>query len=856
MVLSIVTRRFGHGGTASMRATVTVRYYPGGIPGEPFRSAGMQASKLMVHTQLKQLSGVGGGVLIGAGIAAACFCNGPGLLQRSQPSFCDEATQRDSVRIGGVDVLAGAALAGLAVSLGGAQDVSDSAVDAATLQSPATTYGLRADGSHGPLASDEAAEQAAKAERLGEEAQAGKLPVISLEEFQAHTSENSLWVAYGGVVYDVTSFAAEHPGGPDALYGAGGQDLEQIWQMYHVHFKPEVMSALTPYAIGTLSEESMNALRDPSNKENAAADRPLFQHLGGNSGSPALRSARRARWRVGALWVVTLSSSFWWCLRNLLRLLGGTVPVLGVPLAEALSMLLPCAVPGYGGAAQLPAIDPRTGKRAQVAVIGGGISGCSCAFSLAESGYEVTVYESRTQLGGNAQCATFPVGKDGEQKRVTQDLSVLYWAPEYYRNYTALLERLDLNPVTLEMPYVVHTNVKGYSEFYTQPGSSTGLDKILRPSLEDRFAEDFASYDRTINMVRKINALFHWGSTRPSFYSTNCVSMLPYCNPLNYISLRTTARLFGCSEEFWETVVRPFHGLNLTTCHVDNIPGTAFPTLDAIAPLHETRRVCTWGLGNSQEVFKRTTSKCSVKLDTRVRQVRFRKQNGCWQQVVIDDHGGAKAFDRVVLACPASAAANIIRPSNWMERALFRGVEYHDEVHNTDWKDWLEAPVHQDPSCLPEKHRSSIMTQAAFLIDIDAEGRRGGGPNVEFTHNLGSFSPSARAHGVPAESSPMFMTQSLHCHREIDAARTVSQFSAPRGHPNLSTNNMIVTQMLHLVQGRRGVYYCSNWTSPGNGHDLACTSGLAVASAIGAAYPLNSDEARRDHRDCRRFMWV
>lgn len=39
-------------------------------------------------------------------------------------------------------------------------------------------------------------------------------------------------------------------------------------------------------------------------------------------------------------------------------------------------------------------------------------------------------------------------------------------------------------------------------------------------------------------------------------------------------------------------------------------------------------------------------------------------------------------------------------------------------------------------------------------------------------------------------------------------------------------------------------------TSPGNGHDLACTSGLAVASAIGAEYPLKDEEARRDARQC------
>lgn len=102
----------------------------------------------------------------------------------------------------------------------------------------------------------------------------------------------------------------------------------------------------------------------------------------------------------------------------------------------------------------------------------------------------------------------------------------------------------------------------------------------------------------------------------------------------------------------------------------------------------------------------------------------------------------------------------------------------------------------------------------------------------------------------------MFMTQCLHDKRQLDPERAVTTFSAPRSHPNMSYSNLVVTQMLHLAQGRRGAYYCSNWTAPGNGHDLACTSGLAVASAMGADYPFPCLDAKRDHRDCRRFMCI
>jgi len=100
------------------------------------------------------------------------------------------------------------------------------------------------------------------------------------------------------------------------------------------------------------------------------------------------------------------------------------------------------------------------------------------------------------------------------------------------------------------------------------------------------------------------------------------------------------------------------------------------------------------------------------------------------------------------------------------------------------------------------------------------------------------------------------MTQSLHKWRGIDADKTLTTFSAPRAHPELSHRNGMITQFMNLIQGRRGVYYCSNWVAPGNGHDLSCITGLVVAHAIGAKYPFADAEAYRDFKAARHFMGV
>ena len=57
--------------------------------------------------------------------------------------------------------------------------------------------------------------------------------------------------------------------------------------------------------------------------------------------------------------------------------------------------------------------------------------------------------------------------------------------------------------------------------------------------------------------------------------------------------------------------------------------------------------------------------------------------------------------------------------------------------------------------------------------------------------------------------------------------------------------------------GRDGVYYCSNWTTPGNTHDMSLLSGIVCAHAIGAAYPFEGNvEAKKDFQRLRSLMGI
>jgi len=400
---------------------------------------------------------------------------------------------------------------------------------------------------------------------------------------------------------------------------------------------------------------------------------------------------------------------------------------------------------------------------------------------------------------------------------------------------------LGIEPAVISATYAMKTNRWGRDEWFTPPG--TDAEKVLVPSIKDRFPEDFRRFDKMCAWVNTLDNFFTFDS-RPSFYKH--VGVFSYMNPLNYITLHRLCQFSGISEEWYEGVLRPFHGWNFSSVLIDELPAIAIGALDDLVPMNRTRNHESWGVGTSKEVFDKMTVGATVKLNTRIESVQ-EKADG--KLSVKDEYGNFATFDRVVMACPAGAAANVIG-GNWIERTLLDGVIYQDDFGRTDWKDWIENPVHTDTSVIPgnAEQKKALMDQLSFIVDIDANKK-----HAEYTHILGSWSPAAKAAGE--HGAPMFVTQAAFPHRPIDESKIESYTSAPRAHPQLCMHNLLTTQMLSMVQGRRGIYYCNNWTTGGNGHDLSFLAGLSVAGAIGADYPFKRDElATLDYTQMCEFM--
>jgi cytochrome b involved in lipid metabolism len=66
---------------------------------------------------------------------------------------------------------------------------------------------------------------------------------ITLEQLNQHNTQDDCWVAYQGIVYDVTSFLTKHPGGVQAIarYCGQAEEFENAFSSKHGQSQVETL---------------------------------------------------------------------------------------------------------------------------------------------------------------------------------------------------------------------------------------------------------------------------------------------------------------------------------------------------------------------------------------------------------------------------------------------------------------------------------------------------------------------------------------------------------------------------------------------------------------------------------------
>jgi len=455
--------------------------------------------------------------------------------------------------------------------------------------------------------------------------------------------------------------------------------------------------------------------------------------------------------------------------------------------------------------------------RGRIGVVGAGIAGCAAAWSLDRAGFEVELFEAAPTIGGNAKTHEWPI-EDGS--RVTVGLSVLAWPASLFRNYRALLERLEVATEEVELCFYIRAG----AEVFTSTGEG---------GLALRYAADVRRWRRLVGFVRAVNRACSGFARGESLYR-----IAPH-NPMNVIPLWPLARVFGISRGFWEDIVVGFYSATFLSTRIDRVPAVILPTIDAILAIGEVGRLETW-TGSSREVFERMTASLGERTHTGCAIVRIEPDA---EGVTLGDlTGRTRRFDKVVLACPAPAIDRaLVRRRRLHDRLLGR-FRYADEVDPT----FVRGVVHGDPTVLPAADRNAVLAGHCNYVEVSRAGD--GTPRYENHFVLSSWLPAARARRTP-------MLVSYNGSTTPDPAHRLATVDNRSAHPELSIGNLARALLWRFLQGKDGLYYCGSLATPGNGHDLSLLSGLVVAEAIGADYPFAADaEARADFERLRRLM--
>lgn len=89
-----------------------------------------------------------------------------------------------------------------------------------------------------------------------------KLPTYTSEQVAENNGENGkIWMSYGGIVYDVTNFVYNHPGGSERIMLAAGGAVEPYWHLYRQHFATDLpMRLMEDMVVGKLAEKDQDAI--------------------------------------------------------------------------------------------------------------------------------------------------------------------------------------------------------------------------------------------------------------------------------------------------------------------------------------------------------------------------------------------------------------------------------------------------------------------------------------------------------------------------------------------------------------------------------------------------------------------
>jgi predicted NAD/FAD-binding protein len=418
-----------------------------------------------------------------------------------------------------------------------------------------------------------------------------------------------------------------------------------------------------------------------------------------------------------------------------------------------------------------PISPPRNPGR-KIAVVGSGVSGLSCAWSLSRD-HNAVLYEADSRLGGHAHTREVACGG----KMLAVDTGFIVYNAPTYPNLEALFAHLGIETSPTEMSFSVSLDGGAYE----YAGSDLrGLFAQPRNALRPRF------WSMLRDLVR-----FYAQAPR-DLASLGEVSLDDYLARGGYGAAFIRDHLYPMAAAIWST----------PAAEIGAFPAAAFIRFCENHGLLKLTGRPLWRTvrGGSRNYVRRLAQSIDdIRIGAPVRAI-VRRSDGV---EVRDARGGVDRFDAVVIAAHADAALAMLAEPSAAERRILGAFRYAPNI----------AYLHSDASLMPR--RKAAWAAWNYLADT------AGGRRLAVTYWMNRLQPLGDA---PA----LFVTLNPPRPPRDDLVHASEIYR----HPQFDLAAIAAQKELWSLQGSDRIWFCGAYFGAGF-HEDGLQAGLAVAEQLG-----------------------
>jgi uncharacterized protein len=422
----------------------------------------------------------------------------------------------------------------------------------------------------------------------------------------------------------------------------------------------------------------------------------------------------------------------------------------------------------------------------QIAIIGTGIAGNAAAYGLSQgSGHEITLYERETRAGGHS--ATVDVDYDG--RMISVDTGFIVYNELNYPQFTAMLAYLGVATHASDMSFAFSAR-QGAFEW---SGRTTQVFDGLFAQRSNLASPGFL---KMLLEVLRFNRLA---------VADRAAGRLAGLSLADYIALRRF------SERFRDTYLVP---MGAAIWSMSPAAMLTFPAESFVAFFHN-HHLLQWNRPVWRTVTggsRRYVAALQKPFADRVRlgTAAVRVERGPAGVEVTDRLGQRQRYDAIVLACHCNETLALLAEPTPGEQAILGAIRYRDNA----------VYLHRDPTLMPVRKRAWAAWNVIEGHDPDAD------ICVSYWMNA--------LQGIEW-SKPLFIT--LNPPEPPHPDLTFARYSY--AHPQYDAPAIAAQKRLADIQGRERSWFCGAWTAHGF-HEDGLISGIAVAQALGGAFPWRS----------------